>query len=65
MKCKAHQELCRSDRLSDGEALCFVYARHTLSQVRPRNSFGIRSYKKCARKPFRMRNSKIIGLKAS
>jgi len=28
------------------------------------NPFGMRSYEKCARKPFRMRSYKFIGLKA-
>ena len=62
MKCKARQELCTSDRLLHG---ALSPAPDTLSQVRPRNSFGIRSYKKCVRKLFGMRSSKIIGLKVS
>jgi len=54
MKCKACQELCkRSD----------PYTVTLFATFTARKSFTIRTYKKCVRKPFRIRSCKNTGLK--
>ena len=76
MRCKARQELCRSDRLRHCDALSCLndrllrrdaasHASDALSYVHARKPFRIRTYKKRPCKPHGIRSYKIIGLKVS
>jgi len=76
MRCKARQELCRSDRLRHCDALSRLndwlllrdaasHASDALSYVHARKPFRIRTYKKRPCKPRGIRSYKIIGLKVS
>jgi len=76
MRCKARQELCRTDRLRHCDALSRLsdrllprdaafHASDALSYVHARKPFRIRSCKKRLCKPSGIRTCKIIGLKVS
>ncbi len=67
MKCKARQELCRSDRLVHRDALSALndrlLHRDPVSHVCARKPFRMRTYEKRTCKPSGICNYKIIGLK--
>ena len=76
MRCKARQELCRSDRLRHYDALprlndrplrrdAVSHAPDALSYVHARKPFRIRTSEKRPCKSFGICTCKIIGLKVS
>ena len=76
MRCKARQELCRSERLQHCDALprlndrplrrdAVSHAPDALSYVHARKSFRIRTSEKRPCKPPGISTCKIIGLKVS
>ncbi len=69
MRCKARQELCRSNRLLHHDALPRLsdrlLRRDGLPHVRAGKLFRFRTCEKCFRKPSGIRSYKIVELKVS